>query len=57
MMKDPDFLNQWYEFIPVIGNNPEMFHDVVRHLKLKMSEQVMLALAIYKVYVSQNHTP
>ena len=51
MMKTPDFLNQSSEFIPVIGHQKENYINVTRHLKLRVSEQVMMALAAYRHYV------
>lgn len=54
MMKTPDFLNEAYEFIPLIGNNSDMFQDVAKQLKLRMPEQVLLALVIYKYYEGQD---
>jgi hypothetical protein len=52
MMKSSDFFNQAQDFIPVIGYSLDFFNVITKGLKLKPSEQVLLALAIVKFYVS-----
>lgn len=48
VMKEPTFLTTYVSvFMSEIGNLVDNYNDVLRHLKLKISEQLLFCLGIY----------